>query len=71
MIPVEFAALIIPTIFVSGMIWQRNNEKRWWNNGVCECGSEWNGFDMDSQGGRGYKCDRQHYVWISYNIDKK
>lgn len=44
------------------------HEKMLWNNGWCpECNNIWRGFDMDSQGGRGYKCDcRSRHIWISY-----
>lgn len=42
--------------------------ERWrWNKGYCNCGKPWRMFDMDSQGGRMYKCDEcGAYVDISY-----
>lgn len=45
----------------------RHYEKSEWNGGKCkECGGIWYAFDTDSQGGRGYKCDHGHYIWISW-----
>lgn len=42
-------------------------EKKIWNNGKCsKCQSQWNYFDSTSQGDRGYKCDCDEYIWISY-----
>ena len=41
-------------------------ERSDWNKGKCRCGKPWKQFDADSQGGRGYKCARNHYTWISY-----
>lgn len=47
------------------------NEKRRWNNGKCKCGGNLIIFDIDSQGCRGYECNRcGKCVWISYHIDK-
>lgn len=48
-------------------------EKKEWNNGICpHCGSKWICFDVDSRGGRMYKCEtRKHYVDISYPVDNK
>ena len=62
-----FAILVIMVI---GGLWQRNNEKKSWNNGVCKkTGERWRCFDIDSQGGRGYKSGG-HCIWISYGVDK-
>ena len=59
------------TIAVIGSAWQRNNEKRAWNGGVCaESGQPWKCFDMDSQGGRGYSDGCGHTTWISYSVDR-
>ena len=56
---------------IIGLILTRRNEKRKWNNGTCsKCGDKWKLFDIDSQGGRMYRCDNWHYCDISYNIDK-
>lgn len=43
-----------------------------WNGGVCrKCVTRWAYFDTDSQGGRGYKCEGGHTIWISYpRVDK-
>lgn len=47
-------------------------ERRRWNKGRCpKCDGTWNLFDMDSQGGRGYKCSCGEYIWISWpGVDK-
>lgn len=46
-------------------------DKRFYNNGYCKCGGEWVYFDMDSGGGRGYKCPKcKEHIWISYPVDK-
>jgi len=53
-------------------------ESQNWNNGYCYyCDSEWEHFDTDSQGGRGYTCDcgkkygESRYIWISWHsVDK-
>ena len=44
------------------------SEKRHWNEGVCpECGGFFRYFDIDSQGGRGYKCpDCGSVTWVSW-----
>ena len=49
-------------------------EKRDWNGGYCRfCKEKFSFFSYDSQGGRGYECEKcGHKVWISYNcIDKR
>lgn len=49
-------------------------EEKSFNKCKCiKCETELECFDMDSQGGRGYKCPRcGHTVWVSYHIvDKK
>lgn len=48
-----------------------DNDKKEWNNGKCPlCGNQYELFDMDSQGGRGYVCRNcKKYIWISYNVD--
>lgn len=54
------------------MLWARSREKKRYNNGICiNCGNKLRHFDVDSQGGRGYCCDKCHYhTWVSYDIDK-
>ena len=50
------------------------SEKKDYNNGICpKCGQKLHHFDNDSQGGRGYICDKCNYTtWVSYPfIDKK
>ena len=53
-------------------VWAWYSEKRDWNNGVClQTGEYWKYFDMDSQGGRGYRSG-EYVVWISHpGIDPK
>ena len=64
--------IVLFSVFIIGILIARHNEKRQWNNGYCACGSPWRHFDNDSQGGRGYCCDKCHsYIWISYRVDKR
>jgi len=62
-------------VCVVGIFWTRSIEKKEWNGGICkDHGTKWKCFDVDSQGGRGYKCGDMvydHHIWISYNVDKK
>ena len=62
--------LILLVIFLPiGETW----EKRDFNNGMCpHCSTSLRCFDTDSQGGRGYVCDKCNYTtWVSYNcVDK-
>jgi hypothetical protein len=61
--------IVILSVMLLGGIWQRRNEKREWNNGICaESGKPWRKFDSDSQDGRGYT-DGVNYCWISYVVD--
>jgi len=54
-------------IWFFGKCWELKD----WNNGFCgKCGEKWENFDTDSQGGRGYTCLDNHYIWCSYNVDK-
>ena len=69
MIGIYLGIFVLVVMFIGGQ-WQRGYEKRKWNNGICpECHSIWESFDMDSQGGRGYKCACANYIWISYAVD--
>ena len=64
--------IVILVLMFAGGLWQRNNEKRDYNKGFCpHCLTIWQSFDMDSQGGRGYKCEckPRRYIWISYGVD--
>lgn len=64
--------LVILLVIVVGMIVTRNYEKKEYNNGICpKCGGNLRYFDSDSQGSRGYNCDKcNNFVWVSYNVDK-
>lgn len=53
-----------------GMFWARYQDRKLWNKGYCpRCFGRWEYFDMDSQGGRGYKCEGNHTAWISWGVD--
>jgi len=73
----ELAMAIIAigvSIFLAVGWWAKNQEAKGWNDGWCrECGTEWECFDMDSRGGRGYlcQCKKRHSFWASYNVDDK
>ncbi len=64
-------------IFLYGIFYTRESEKKKWNNGKCPiCNSDlilpiWM---RDSQGGRGWTCPADgcdYTAWVSYNVDKK
>lgn len=60
-------------IFITLTLFAIHTERRNFNNGICpKCGEKLICFDVDSQGGRGYKCNKCHYVtWVSYKtVDK-
>lgn len=64
--------LLVILAVVFGMVITRNNEKKEYNNGICtKCGNKLRLFDKDSQGGRGYQCEKcGRIIWVSYNVDK-
>jgi hypothetical protein len=63
--------IVIIIVMLIGGIWQRRNEKREWNGGICAAsGKPWKLFDRDSQGGRGYT-DGANYCWISFRVDSR
>ena len=61
-------------VCIFGIFRAHHLEKIAWNGGICkEHGTKWKCFDVDSQGGRGYKCGDmvyEHHIWISYDVDK-
>lgn len=61
--------IVFIILLISVPIWGINEERKDFNNGVCpKCGKQLRCFDMDSQGGRGYSCDKCDYTtWVSYN----
>lgn len=62
----SFFGLVILALMFLGMRWGYKSEKKLWNDGICkETGEPWVSFDVDSQGGRGYKSGG-HTIWISY-----
>ena len=54
------------------ILYARQLEKMEFNKGYCKhCNSLLRRFDTDSQGGRGYVCDKcGFHVWASYKVDK-
>lgn len=70
---IDSICLIGILLFIVGLLWPRLSEKKAYNNGVCtNCGEKLRHFDCDSQGGRGYRCDKcGRIVWVSYNVDKR
>jgi hypothetical protein len=61
--------IVILAIMMIGGIWQRRNEKREWNGGICAAnGKPWRLFDFASDGSRGYEAGGI-YVWISHRVD--
>ena len=68
-------AILSPMFYIAVLggiaIRQMKHEQKRWNSGACRlCHSPWIRFDIDSQGGRGYKCACGCYIWISYPVDK-
>ena len=63
--------ILLLVLMSVGGVWARGSEKKMWNNGICQyCRSTWKIFDVDSSGGRGYKCICPRHIWISYAVDK-
>mgnify|MGYP003121001119 CR=1 FL=1 len=63
--------IVLISFFALGGAWRYRSEKDIWNNGVCkDNGKEWVLFDMDSQGGRGYRAGN-YMCWISWSVDNK
>lgn len=66
----EIGLIFVVCFIFSGVALGFILEKRSWNKGKCRnCGGSWVKFDVDSQGGRGYKCICGKTIWISYPID--
>jgi hypothetical protein len=59
-------------VLVVGSLVAAYFESRDYKDGLC-CGVKLRHFDNDSQGGRGYACDRCfRHIWISYPwVDKR
>lgn len=72
---IDTAIFMLPILAVFAILifWVRSREKQDWNEGCCpQCGDEWRHFDCDSQGGRGYCCDKcDTTIWISYRVDRR
>ena len=66
-------ALVVSVFLISGGVYGHCIESMDWNDGGCShCESKWIRFDVDSQGGRGYKCNCAYrHIWISWpSIDR-
>lgn len=63
---------VVMVVIMIGCHNTKQKEKRRFNHGVCiNCGAKLRCYDMDSQGGRMYKCDRcGYYTDCSYDVDK-
>lgn len=45
----------------------RHTEIKRYNKGRCRCGGNYKQFDIDSQGGIGWECDKcGGYIWTSW-----
>ena len=64
--------IVIMVVLICLVIYVRYDEKKHYNNGFCpNCGTRLRCFDVDSQGGRMYKCDAcEYYTSVTYNIDR-
>jgi hypothetical protein len=64
----DYIGFTVLALMIASCVWGYRSEKKLWNNGWCpDCNNIWRPFDMDSQGGRGYKCDCRHkHIWISW-----
>ena len=51
----------------------RRSEAKRFNEGRCRhCGGWFEYFDTDSQGGRGYACEKcGNVIWIGFPVDKR
>lgn len=69
-IVLAFGILLLVMVPIA-VIREYHRQKRDWNQGFCaDCSECWRSFDIDSQGGRGYKCGCRH-IWIDYPVDRK
>lgn len=69
------AAVCLVVLLVAGGFYGAHSENKVWNNGACPCGKGfWVHFDMNSQGGHGYKCSEPNcktYIWQSWRDRSK
>lgn len=73
--PIRLSELILLLLILAlpfAILYARQQEKIAFNKGFCKhCNCLLRRFDTDSQGGRGYVCDKCGYhVWVSYKVDK-
>lgn len=60
------------TCFIGSVLSDIRKDKKKWNKGICPyCGKEWILYDVDSNGGKLYRCENWHCCSITHNIDKK
>lgn len=63
--------VVVILSFLIGAQWAYYDDYKNWNHGICKKnGKPWVCFDVDSQGGRGYKAGNCS-IWISYPVDKR
>lgn len=64
--------VVVVSLFVVAIAIARYSEAKQFNRGKCrKCNRKLRSFSTDSQGGRGYICDKCGYtVWVSYKVDK-
>ena len=63
--------LCVLGLLVLAWVFGYRNEKKLWNNGISPHDqNQWERFDTDSQGGRGYKDESGNYIWISWPVDQ-
>lgn len=70
---VIFWAIIGYVVFATSMtIVVFYSDRKDYNDGFCpKCGHPWRCFDIDSQGGRGYWCDKcGNVIWVNFPVDK-
>lgn len=67
----EIIEIAIVALMVLGIVSVWICEYYEYNHGVCrKCGHKLRSFATDSQGGRGYTCDKcGNSFWISYPVD--
>lgn len=67
---IVFSAIAIYIVFIA-ILWI--SEVIEFNKGKCRhCGGWFEYFDTDSQGGRGYVCEKcGNVIWIGFPVDKR
>lgn len=71
---IQAVIIVLAFILILCVILAIRSEKKNYNNGVCpNCNIALRNFAQDSQGGRGYTCDKCDYTtWCSYKcVDRQ